>query len=88
MKKITISLIVIISIIGLAYIVKDIAVIDSTANNDRFIQIGNTQRTPDGYIMTFYYDKETGVQYEYSGRGGLTLLVDQEGKPLLYKEAE
>ena len=88
MKKIIVGLIIIIAIIGLAYILKDITIIDVVAQNDRFIQVDNTQRTPDGYVMTFYYDKETGVEYEYSGRGGLTLLVDKEGKPLLYEEEE
>ena len=36
-----------------------------------------------------WVDRETGVQYFYHADGyggGLTVLVDAEGKPLLYKE--
>ncbi len=35
-----------------------------------------------------YYDKETKVEYLIKGKnrgGGITVLVDQEGKPLLYE---
>ncbi len=35
-----------------------------------------------------YYDKETKVEYLIKGinkGGGITVLVDQEGKPLLYE---
>ena len=86
MKKITISLITIVAIIGMAYILKDLTVLDSIANNDRFIKIANYN---DGVIV---YDKQTKVEYAISdgpyNRGNFTLLVDQEGKPLLYKEME
>jgi hypothetical protein len=37
-----------------------------------------------------WVDRDTKVQYLWHGEGyggGLTLLVDAEGKPLLYKEA-
>ncbi|MCI6364669.1 hypothetical protein SRB521_00563 [Intestinimonas butyriciproducens] len=36
-----------------------------------------------------YADTETGVQYIHivgDGRGGLTVLVDREGKPLLRED--
>ena len=86
MKKITISLIVIIIIVGLAYMLKDLIVLDTIANEDRFIKI-------DRYNYTdIVYDKQTKVEYAisdgYYNRGTITLLVDQEGKPLVYKESE
>lgn len=34
------------------------------------------------------YDSETGVEYAVSKDGLLTLLVDKEGKPLIYKKEE
>lgn len=42
---------------------------------------------PDSWIIT---DSETGVQYLYAkffDAGGLTLLVDENGKPLVDKTA-
>lgn len=57
----------------------------SNANNSRFIEIydgGN-------YSVKILYDRTTKVQYVsyINGHGGtaLTVLVDAEGKPLLYK---
>lgn len=86
MKKIMISLIIVTTIIGLAYILKDIVGIESKADNARFIKIDEYDY---GYIV---YDKQTKVEYAVSNgsynRGTITLLVDQEGKPLLYKERE
>ncbi len=86
MKKLIISIIAIVIIVGLAYILKDLIVLDSMANEDRFIKIDNYDC---GYIA---YDKQTKVEYAVStgsyNRGTITLLVDQEGKPLLYKESE
>lgn len=86
MKKITISLIVIISIVGLSYILKDFIALDTIANEDRFIIIDRCTHTD------IVYDKQTKVEYAISNgpdnRGIFTLLVDQDGKPLLYKESE
>lgn len=52
------------------------------ASNDRFILIYNE----DGFKI--YCDKKTKVMYlvksVYKG-GGITLLVDADGKPLLYE---
>ncbi len=88
MKKITISLIVITITVGLAYILKDLIVLDTIANEDRFIKIDRYNYT-DTIIV---YDKQTKVEYAISdaayNRGTITLLVDQEGKPLLFKETE
>lgn len=59
---------------------------DATYNvhseDDRFMKIESIN----GWI---YVDKETKVQYLFikrSSGGGLTVLVDAEGKPLLYEE--
>lgn len=86
MKKILISSIIVTTIIVLAYIFKDIVAIESKADNGRFIKIDTYNY---GYII---YDKQTKVEYAVSdgayNRGTITLLVDHEGKPLLYKETE
>lgn len=59
---------------------------DATYNvhseDDRFMKIDSIN----GWI---YVDKETKVQYLFVKRGnggGLTVLVDAEGNPLLYEE--
>ena len=39
-----------------------------------------------GNMMRIYVDRETGVNYLYSSygySGGLTVLVDREGKPII-----
>jgi len=50
---------------------------------NRFVKI---QDWGDNFVM---YDKETRVQYfafaDYNYGGGITVLVDAEGKPLLYE---
>ena len=37
----------------------------------------------DGDAMMLMIDKETGVQYLAVGTGGLTVVVDADGKPLI-----
>lgn len=48
------------------------------AQEDRFIKI---QDWGDNFIV---YDKETKVEY-FVFEGGITVLVDKDGKPLLYE---
>lgn len=55
----------------------------NTESKYRFVKIENW-----GDNFTFY-DRETKVQYYFLKRGygaGLTVLVDADGKPLLYEE--
>ena len=56
---------------------------NNTKREDRFIKL---QDWGDNFVM---YDKETGVQYFsfgiYNRGGGITVLVDADGKPLLYQ---
>lgn len=87
MKKLFISVLIILMIILIAILIKDIAIIDSVANNDRFI------RVLDEGQYEIWCDTETKVLYLQSrqggysqGYGGLTVLVDQDGKPLLYEK--
>lgn len=48
---------------------------------DRFVKI---EEWSSNFIM---YDKQTKVQY-FVFEGGITPLLDQEGKPILYLEGE
>ena len=48
---------------------------------DRFVKI---EEWSNNFIM---YDKETKVQY-FVFEGGITPLLDSEGKPILYLEGE
>ena len=84
MKKIIISLLIIIGIVLTGWLLKDVAIPNVNATDDRFIEIYKQ------YSKTFriYYDKKTKVMYLvadiYKG-GGITVLVDKDGKPLLYE---
>ena len=86
MKKIIISLLIIIGIILTGWLLKDVTISNNYAENGRFIQIYNQSSMNDGFRI--YYDKETKVMYLisyiYKG-GGITVLVDRDGKPLLYE---
>ena len=58
------------------------------AKKRRFI-ISNKEGALEGTMLIT--DSETGVQYLFASAGyagGLTLLVDKDGKPLLNKEFE
>lgn len=86
MKKIIISLLIIIAIILTGWLLKDVTISDNYAENERFIKIYD-QYSKDTFRI--YYDKKTKVMYLitdiYKG-GGITVLVDKDGKPLLYEE--
>lgn len=71
-------------LLGIVFILSGCEV-NATKEEQRFIRIASG----DSYGIAVYYDKETKVEYaiKNNGHGGtsLTLLVDQEGKPLLYR---
>lgn len=85
MKKIIISLSIIIGIVLIGWLLKDVTIQNVNATDDRFIQI-YSQYSKDGFRI--YYDKKTKVMYlvstMYDG-GGITVLVNKDGKPLLYE---
>lgn len=84
MKKIIISLLIIIAIILIGWSLKDVAIQNVNATDNRFVIIED-----EGYFR-IVYDVETKVEYVISNgtynRGTFTLLVDEDGKPLLYGE--
>lgn len=86
MKEIIISLLIIIGIVLTGWLFKDATISNNYAGNERFIRIYD-QPTKDAFMI--YYDKETKVMYLisdiYKG-GGITVLVDKDGKPLIYEE--
>ena len=61
-------------------------VIKTTELDDRFKIIKDTN---DGFgYCNIIVDTETGVMYLFRGagyRGGLTVMVDSDGKPLIYE---
>lgn len=85
-KKILITIVVLSLIVVIGYICKDISTTSTYAdnNNDRFIKIND--QLIGGYYLNIVYDKETKIEYALFGRGGIQVLVDAEGKPLLYEE--
>lgn len=82
MKKLIISLFITMLIILIGWLLKDIAIPNVNATDYRFILVHN-----EGHLK-IYCDKKTKVMYLvksiYKG-GGITLLVDADGKPLLYE---
>nr|DAI07364.1 MAG TPA: Protein of unknown function (DUF3139) [Bacteriophage sp.] len=84
MKKIIISLLIIIGIVLTGWLLKDVTISNNYAENERFVII---QKERNGKVM---YDKETKVEYfmfnDYKCGGGITVLVDKDGKPLIYGE--
>lgn len=80
MKKVIFSLILVVMLIILTGCTDVVA-----EEEKRFIKISNEGT----YGVSVYYDKQTKVEYamKNNGNGGtsLSLLVDAEGKPLLYE---
>lgn len=83
MKKIIISLLIVIGIILIGWLLKDITISNNYAGNKRFIKINYED------YFDIVYDVETKVEYAVSygqyNKGTVTLLVDKDGKPLLYE---
>lgn len=87
MKKIILvpTIITLILIVGILF--KDVSVLDSFAGGQGRMKTKNgTSAT-----CTIFTDSETGVQYlwveDYS-KGGLTVMLDKDGKPLIDKGDE
>lgn len=80
----TIILIIVVAIIDVT------PTADSYSQNEQFIFIDNLYIS--NLVVSRYYDKDTKVIYmftrnDYSQKGGgLTVMVDSNGKPLLYEE--
>lgn len=90
MKKITICVFIIMAIILVGLIAKDITIPEVNAEGDRFAYI-DYQVVDDLRIYRFY-DKNTKVIYMFvknsvyqGAAGGLTVMIDHNGDPLLYK---
>lgn len=37
------------------------------------------------YFMMFYVDTETGIMYVKTSNGGVCVMLDRDGKPLIYE---
>ena len=84
MKKIIISLLIVLGIIFTGWLLKDITISNVTAaEKNRFAFVSSEPH------FNIYYDKKTKVMYAVSdgqyNRGNVVLLVDANGKPLLYE---
>ena len=79
MKKIFISIILILIGILITYIIpKNI----SNGNDNRFIIIEKY----DGYYPNYvFYDKNTKIMYYCIKDHGMSVLLDSNGKPLIYR---
>jgi len=91
-KKILITIVVLILIVVIGFICKDVTISEVYSENNNFVYIDSEYV---GTLVVYrYYDKTTKVIYmftrnNYSEKGGgLTVMLDQNGNPLLYKEGE
>lgn len=82
--------IILITVIGFLYITLGKTIDEEYNQNQKFI---NIDKLFIGDLVIYrYYDKDTKVIYmftrnDYSEKGGgLTVMVDADGKPLLYEE--
>lgn len=86
MKKIIVSLLIVIGIIFVGWMLKDVTIQDVNATDNRFVMV--YEEISSGSTCKVYYDNETKVMYlaigVYKG-GGVTVLVNKDGKPLLYE---
>lgn len=74
------GLMIFVLVFGMCFVIDNTEkVLDNKkGTEDRFIKL---QDWKDNFVM---YDKETGVQY-FVFDGGITVLLDDEGRPLLYQ---
>ena len=91
-KKILITIVVLILIVVIGFICKDVTISEVYSENNNFVYIDSEYV---GTLVVYrYYDKTTKVIYmftrnNYSEKGGgLTVMLDQNGNPLLYKGGE
>ena len=91
-KKILITIVVLILIVVIGFICKDVTISEVYSENNNFVYIDSEYV---GTLVVYrYYDKTTKVIYmftrnNYSEKGGgLTVMLNAEGKPLLYEEGE
>ena len=60
--------------------------VETSEVDKRFLILTGTNNDADGYRQIIV-DRETGVMYlfvGYSYKGGLTIMVDADGNPLIY----
>ena len=84
-NKILIVLLIIVLILIVGIIFKDINIEELFATNSRFITSMGYDTPGSTYIII---DNETKVMYlwhEDNYKGGLTIMLDKDGKPLLFE---
>ena len=79
MKKITFILMCICLIVCLSGCAWNTSEVENENNDNRIKNIFN-----DGFVQ-IYVDNETGCQYIVRAGAGMCLVVDEDGKPLLYE---
>lgn len=53
--------------------------------DDTKFKIIQKEKMEDGSIITIYVHKDTKVMYQKTGRQGAEVILDADGKPLLYE---
>ena len=77
-KKLLVVLVSLVLVVSLCSCGFNVSETDTAGNDNRMVNIFN-----DGFC-TIYVDTETGCQYLSKSNDGTCLMVDAEGKPLLY----
>lgn len=90
MEKIFICLFIVILIIIFGILTKDTTVSEVSAAEDNFVYID--YQTVDDLRVYRFYDKKTKVIYMFvknvayqNSTGGLTVMLNEKGEPLLYE---
>ena len=87
MKKLIISLLIITVMVLMSWLLKDITIASINAKDGRFVKVqdeGDFEIYCDTKTKVLYLQSYKGIGHQ--GYGGITVLVDQDGKPLLYGE--
>lgn len=86
MRKMIVSVLIVIAVIFVGWLLKDTTIQNNYAENERFTKVYDKGR------FEIYCDTVTKVLYLQScigignqGYGGLTVLINKDGKPLLYE---
>lgn len=91
MKKIIILLVIITAILITGILFKDNLILDSFGGEEQRIYLKEQGQVSVNTNFEILVDRETGIMYLYAKglrKGGLTVMLDRDGKPLIDKGDE
>ena len=82
MKKIIVCILIVAITLVLSSCNWNESTIECEGNDNRISYVYN-----DGFVL-IYVDNDTGIQYLSRGNTGICVMVDENGKPLIYERGE